>query len=331
MFIKENFARGDLPSRRSLQSLVEDIFDEEVRKLSPGETFKASHYGQGSEFDIRSSPLSIIYAALELRFNLIRAVTPEYSAYKFEATPKYLPRLKSRNTDEARAILRHAVKARKFFSINPTAVAQSEGLNRTDLIRLLNELNDTDAIRLTATGVEHKYRILTRPPQKNSELRELADKVYADLQSREKQALGRIKQVVDIMTASKCLARSITEHFGASLPDSKQSCGHCTFCINKKPSTLAPAVHKQVDKSQVQRVLSTTDVRDDPRFLARVAFGMKSPRVTKLKLDKTPVFMSMIGQDFDVGWHPFSFNMTYTNNFRSVGFGIIQEGLWGRG
>lgn len=298
--IKENFARGDLPSRRSLQALVEDIFDEEVRKMKPGDTFKASHYAQGSEFDIRGSPLGVIYAALELRFNLIRAITPEYSSYKFDASPSYYPRLKSKGTKEAEAILKHAKKAKKWYSIDPNAVALSEGLRRTDLILILNELNDAGTISLAVSGVEHKYRVLTKLPQTTKEVGNLTDKLYADLRFREKQALERIEKIVDFITAPKCLARSIAEHFGTTLPNNKQNCGHCTFCIDGTPAERPPRYKAYVSKVQIENVLNVTDVRDDPRFLARVAFGIKSPRVGKLKLDKTGVFMSMVDQDFDV-------------------------------
>lgn len=299
-WIKENFARGDLPSRRSLQSFIEDLFDDDVRKLRIGETFKASHYTQGSEFDIRMNPLSIIYAALELRFGLIRAITPEYSSYKFEATPSYYPRLQSKGSREAKAVLKHATKARKYHTIDLSAVSKTEGLRRTDLVQLLNHLNDTGAIKLTVSGVEHKYRILKKLPQTSSELKKLTDELYTDLKMREKQGLDRVHQMVAFITAPKCLAYAIAEHFGTSLPDGKQECGHCTFCLDGKPTELPPAVARQVDKTRIQKILSTVKERDDPRFLARVAFGIKSPRVSKLKLDKTPVFMSMVDQDFDV-------------------------------
>jgi hypothetical protein len=50
----------------------------------------------------------------------------------------------------------------------------------------------------------------------------------------------------------------------------------------------------------IKKVLKQCSVRDDPRFLARVAFGLKSPRVTQLKLDKDDVFGSLADHDFEV-------------------------------
>ncbi|KIL86966.1 hypothetical protein FAVG1_09519 [Fusarium avenaceum] len=298
-WIRENFARGDLPSRSSLRNLLKDIFDDDVVKLSPGETFKVSHYGQSSQFDIRVSPLSVIYAALELRFNLIRATTPEYSSYKFEATSSYYPRLKGINTPESKAILQYAKKAKKYHSFDPTQVANTEGLRRTELISLLNDLNNNGVIVLTVGGVEQKYKVLAKLPKSDAAIDDLTDKLYEDLKRREKQALERLRDVVNLVTASKCFGLAIAQHFGMDLPDKKDKCGHCTFCLTGAPVELPPSSPKKVDKAAINKVLQVTDVRDDARFLARIAFGIKSPRVGKLKLDKTAAFMSMADQDFD--------------------------------
>lgn len=78
-YIRENFARGDLPSRSSLRGFLNDIFSGENTALPVGAAFKVNMGMQSNEFDIRRTPLTIIYAALELRFGLLRAITPEVS------------------------------------------------------------------------------------------------------------------------------------------------------------------------------------------------------------------------------------------------------------
>ncbi|KAN0083161.1 hypothetical protein V8E54_002249 [Elaphomyces granulatus] len=47
-------------------------------------------------------------------------------------------------------------------------------------------------------------------------------------------------------------------------------------------------------------VLTACSVRDDPRFLARIAFGIVSPRVMPMRLGRDPVFGSMNVCDFMV-------------------------------
>ncbi|KAF5670007.1 ATP-dependent DNA helicase Q-like 3 [Fusarium heterosporum] len=322
-WIRENFARGDLPSRSSLRDLLKDIFDDDVVKLPKGDTFKVSHYGQSTKFDIRISPLSVIYAALELRFNLIRATTPEYSSYKFEATQSYYPRLKAINSPESKAILKHAKKAKKYHSVDPTEVANTEGLRRTDLVNLLNDLNNNGAIVLTVGGVEQKYKVLDKLPKTDAAIDDLTDKLHEDLKRREKQALDRLNDIVNLVTAPKCFGLAVAQHFGMDLPEKKDKCGHCTFCYTGAPVELPPSPPKKVDKAAINKVLQTTDIRDDARFLARIAFGIKSPRVGKLKLDKTPAFMSMADQDFDVA-HTFA-----TLNCRAVALAdVLINASW---
>ena len=84
------------------------------------------------------------------------------------------------------------------------------------------------------------------------------------------------------------------------LPGGKKQCDHCTFCITGKQIILPPRPTETVNMAKIKAVLAACDVRDDPRFLARVAFGIKSPRVAKLKLDKDPVFMSLADHSFEV-------------------------------
>jgi hypothetical protein len=299
-YIRENFARGDLPSRKSLRALLKDIFNEDTASLPLDAVIKVSHYAQSKAFDIRLEPLSIIYAALELHFGLIRAITPEYSQYSFEATPKYYTILRADKSKEGKAIFSNAVKRAKYYYMDVTVVAQALGLLRMDLVKKLKELDENECIKLKASGIEHRYRILSQLPSTDDAIDELVEKLYADLEFREEEAMRRIKEVADFITGAKCFALALTEHFGMGLPDGKLKCGHCTFCITRKRIVLPPTLPKPVDIAGINEILRVCNVRDDPRFLARVAFGIRSPRVTQLKLDKSPVFRSLADHNFKV-------------------------------
>lgn len=123
---------------------------------------------------------------------------------------------------------------------------------------------------------------------------------YKDLEVREKQALARMRSVNELITGRACLARTLAEHFGDSLPDKKQECGHCTWCETKSPVQLVSPPKRSWDSAAFSKILQACSARDDPRFLARVAFGIQSPRVTKEKLNKDKVFGSMEDHDFMV-------------------------------
>lgn len=298
-YLRENFARGDLPSKASLRSLLKDIFDRDVVNLAVGEAFKRSQHEQSRAFDIRPSPLNVIYATLELRFGLIRAITPEYSEYKFAASPTYFPVLKRDTSAEGKAIFRSAKKAQKWYHVDPTGIAASTGLHRTNLVRRLQQLHDQGALELRAGGVEPRYRVLKPLPKTDKDIEKLVDQVYEDLETKEQDGLRRMRQVVNLITGSKCFAAALASYFGMELPDKNEKCGHCTFCLTGKRVILPARPKEVVNIGKIKAVLKACNVRDDPRFLARVAFGIKSPRVTQMKLDKSPVFMSLADHSFE--------------------------------
>jgi hypothetical protein len=300
-YLRENFARGDLPSRQSLRGLLKDVFSREVTQAPEGDVLKLGHYELSREYDIRASPLSILFATLELRFGLLRAITPEYTTYQFEDMGTYYHIAKADASREGKSIFSNAKKAKKYYNFDLNAAINGTALLRGDMIRKLNDWHDRGVLTLKASGVQNRYRILKKLPTEDSELDELTDKLYVDMEAREKDALERTQQVAGLITGSKCFAVALTEHFGMDLPDGKKTCGHCTYCMTKKPVVLPPKPKPPVNVTGIERILKACDIRDDPRFLARVAFGIKSPRVTQLKLDKSPVFGSLEDHDFSVG------------------------------
>ncbi|KAI1171120.1 ATP-dependent DNA helicase recQ [Nemania sp. FL0916] len=300
-WLRENFVRGDLPSRQSLQRLLEDVLlNQPTVKLPDGsEVIKLSQLALGKEHDVRASPLSIILATIELRFGLIRAITPEYSAYQFEAGNGYDTRIKSDKSPAAKAIASRSKKAKKWYSIDVSAVAKDTGLLRADMVRKLNELNDYGILRLKASGVVNRYKILKKLPSTPEEIGEITDKLHAEMEDRETDAMKRFQAVCDLLTDNKCFAAALTEYFGMQLPNGKAKCGHCTYCLTGKRVVLPPKPKVPINVSGILEILDACDVRDDPRFLARVAFGIKSPRVTQLKLDKKKAFGSLEDHDFE--------------------------------
>ncbi|KAI0168926.1 ATP-dependent DNA helicase [Hypoxylon sp. FL1284] len=298
-YLRENFARGDLPSRQSLRRLLEDVFRREPAQTPEGQVIKLNQTALGRAYDFRASPLAILLATLELRFGLIRAITPEYSSYQYEATSTYNYVVKGDRSREGKAVTASAKKAVKWYTVDVNAAAQSAGLLRADLIRKLNEYNDRGAILLKASGVENRYKVLKALPSTAEGIDEIADKLYADMEARERDALGRTHEVADLITGDKCFALALAQHFGMGLPDGKEKCGHCTHCLTGARVLLPPKPKPAVDLAGIKKILAACPVRDDPRFLARVAFGIKSPRVFELKLHTKNVFGSLENHDFD--------------------------------
>lgn len=313
-YIRENFARGDLPSYEPFRQLIGDIFNDEVTSLKVGAEFKKDTNAQMKQFDIRQSPLSVIYATLELHHGLIRAITPEYSQYSFEITGAYymlMYNMAAEDRPEAKAILDNSEKKTKYTYVDVNAIVRKTGYLRANIIQILDHLDRDNIIKLTTKGVVPKFRVLAADlPSTPDELDALAKTMYAGLEQKERDALARAREVVDLITGEACFALALARHFGMGLPGGKEKCGHCTFCLSggKRVARLK-GEKAPLDREGIREVLAECPVRDDPRFLARVAFGIMSPRVRELKMHLTPAWESMQDQDFDVGGPPCAFVM----------------------
>ena len=300
LHLREIFARGELPSRQSVRSLLESIFDSTNARLAIGEKFEASHHDQQNQFDIRPTTLSNIYAQLELRFGLLRATTPIYTKYSFTGSAAYASGLKSDRSAAAAAIMAFAHQAKKLYHLDVHAAAMSKSIPRTDIIRKLTAWNDSEIIELKVAGILNVYRVLRKLPSTQVEIDAMVQDLYSQMQAREQQALDRAEEVLDLVRGNTCFSRSLAKHFGDDLPDGRTKCGHCTWCYTNRPLVLHPPFEVPFDYHSFDEILFRVPDRDDPRLLARIAFGITSPRVAKMKLYKDPLFGSMASHDFMV-------------------------------
>jgi len=301
LHLKESHARSDLPSKESVRALLRDIFDAESAQLKPGESIERKLFHQSKEFDIRSTTLGTIYAQLELRFNLIRASTPRYEGYSYTIhTPAIIQRDQTR---QATAIRTASKTAKKWTSIDVDAAAREAKLTRFDIISKLSEWGASGAIELKTSGVISVYKVLQALPSTPGEVDTIVDALYIELEGREKQELDRVQDVINLVTGCRCFAQSLVSHFGDVLPGGKAECGHCTWCETHEEVQLSTPKEVPWDEKRFRAVLEAVDARDDARFLARVAFGITSPRVSALKLGMAGsggVFGSMADHEFAV-------------------------------
>lgn len=70
------------------------------------------------------------------------------------------------------------------------------------------------------------------------------------------------------------------------------------FCKGEQSVAFAPKTDAPFSDKQVRFVLAVCGVRDDPRLLARLAFGVTSPRLTQLGLSKHDAFGCCDSADF---------------------------------
>jgi hypothetical protein len=300
LHLREMFARGDLPSKNSVENLLHEIFDPETVNMSVGEEFRCNHYSQERDFDIRSTTLKNIYAQLELSHGLVRATTPVYTKYTFKESPAYARAIASDNSPAGEAIRKFATKKTKLYSIDIDQAAALTNTPRNEIVRVLNALSETNVIELKPAGVWNVYRITKPLPKTKAEIKKLVDSIYAVMETREDESLKRTDEMLNLITGEACFAGALAQHFGDSLPGGKQECGQCTWCLTHRAIVQQAPPPVPFNAKAFNAILEAVPFRDDARLLARLAFGIASPRLTGLKMTRHALFGSMEDHAFMV-------------------------------
>lgn len=224
----------------------------------------------------------------------MRATTPKYTKYSYKA-------IRSVNGDKSPAgvaVRNAATLAKTLTHVDIDGAVRKSGIQRADLIAKLHDWNDERLIDLQPSMMVNLFRVQKKWPPTANEVESVVNALYKDLEIREQQTLDRAKSVRDLITREACFAHGLAKHFGDNLPNNALECGHCTWCETHKAVELTKPPVQPWNSKAFSSVLEAVPERDDARFLARVAFGIGSPRVTASKLTRHPVFGSMADHNF---------------------------------
>jgi len=251
--------------------------------------------------------LDNLNAQLELRFELIRAVTPKYSSYKYAKSASFDAATSDRS-NVTKALKAVGKTAKKWTTVDVDSAASVGGFERGAAVKKLQEWHDCGAIELQPSGVVNRFRILKDFPKDEKAKDCIIGTLYERVKERESDDMARVQQVINLITASSCISRGLAQHFGDEESVPEAGCGNCSYCESKRSIQFSRDKQEKrtgrIDYTKFQAVLAATSIRDDPRFLARVAFGIGSPRVTMEKLGKHVVFGSLEDCDFEVSGIP---------------------------
>lgn len=295
-YLRNIFTYGDRPSERSLRLLLEDICSPARAQLQIGDTFTLSMITQSREVDIKPTILGILYAQMELHFKLFRAAGTLYNKYKYLIKDSNI--VLNDASPAACAIIKASVKSSKWTYVALEELANSTGIARTDFVRTMDDWNERGAIQLEKEGVQNIFRLERALPSSPQEIADIIRQLDESMAATEQQNLARTKSLLELITNKRCFARAIASYFGEASGGMSEECGHCTWCETHAQVVLPNEPPQPPDPAKVKELLDKVTVRDDPRFLAKVAFGIKSPRITALKVLQTGVFESMNVCDF---------------------------------
>ncbi|KAA8574217.1 hypothetical protein EYC84_005726 [Monilinia fructicola] len=81
------------------------------------------------------------------------------------------------------------------------------------------------------------------------------------MKNREEQALERTEKVLDLITGSACFSKKLAEHFGDQLPDGKDECGHCQWCLTHEPVKIQQPPPVPFDQVAFDGILDMVSAR----------------------------------------------------------------------
>ncbi|KZW02464.1 ATP-dependent DNA helicase [Exidia glandulosa HHB12029] len=299
--ILENFARGNTPSKDSVREMVKHTCIQAIAQgVKKNDVLEIKAWHLGRDLDIRDVTLGLLYAQLELRqeFGYLRAVTPRYAEYEYTADPTLYSKARADTSPPAKAIFMHAQlnKTRTKYTIDVTEAAAAPGFNvsRDNVVMKLNEWHDAGWIVMKASQRLNRYRLLRDLPTDDDEINRIADVMFDEMVKRENAEVARMERVFEWAAAGTCLPRSLTEYFGDAW-EAGEDCGVCTVCRNGGAAAVTYAYTPPPFNERLFRAVldAVGPIRNDARFLTRVAFGITSPRVTAEKLSKHAAFGSM--------------------------------------
>ena len=293
--VLENFAYGDTPSRHGVAALVDHLFSdpqEEVLDLSLSEF--AFHC------DIRPLVVRTLLTYLELD-GYLEGGTPFYADYRFKplkSSKEILASFDPERREFLAAIFRASEPAKVWFTIDVARLAAKLGCPRERIIGALDHLAENDLLELKVAGVRNRYRRLRGVEDQNA----LTETLHERMLEREERELARLQEVLEWACEESCQSSALGAHFGEPL---NEPCGHCSACQGERPAPTFPestsptvdeALWQQAQEVQRQHV----DVLGDPRALARWLCGVSSPKLTRARLTRHPLFGAMESVPFGV-------------------------------
>jgi hypothetical protein len=202
---------------------------------------------------------------------------------------------------EANAIKSYSKLKAKLTHLDVEMASRLAGVHREKIVRKLQEWDNRGIIILKTSGLSHIYRVESKLPSTEKERQDVLDEVYEEMENRELQDLERADQVMKLVTQASCISRGLSEYFGDTTIGFDE-CKHCTWCLTHQQVVGHPPAPIPPSVLGIPKVITACGIMDDPRLLAKVAFGIRSPRITTLKLADKAVFgeLGEAGHGFSV-------------------------------
>lgn len=279
LHVLENFVYGDTPEPHAIQALLQEIVSNTIN----GE-WETQAYGLSQATNIRPLPLKTLLVQMELA----GAIVPRYSYYS-DVKLKW-----NQSLEQIRAVLPAEHQAvfsqvaqhtlfKKIWGVPDFERLHQQGLERGQVLSLLEQLADRDLITLETKGLTEVYGVRTEllTPA-------LADDLQNYVTQKETSEIERIATMIRFFELDRCLNHNLARYFGDT--NAPAQCGHCSVCRGNVLSLVKNENYQVIDslasdmqtaKLWLLQKLSQQQVT--PVLLARFMAGLTQPVFARLK------------------------------------------------
>lgn len=301
-FRERNRAWGIQPSFAAIKALTNELFHHTRVRFPAGLHSLVLGRRLVLNFDLYDEDHSFAYWLLESSIGFIKMLGRQYASCEFEVVPGHDSALIGDTTPTGLTIIKHSVQLQETgrFRLDILHAASHEGLAHfVELTAKMNSLESIGHIKIYPRRSLLIFR-LDQVPEAGAETELVARWLHKQLLERHEAKAREKRQVRDVLFGKSCISAAIASHFGAQLPLGKVRCGRCSFCLDGKRAETRRFAPREVNLDKINAVLAETRDRKDPRFLARIAIGLHSPRVKNEGLHLNPTFGSMSACRFEV-------------------------------
>jgi len=283
----ENFIFGDTPERDSVARLVATM-------LESDDEIAVSQYSLSNSIDMRPLVMRTLITYLEID-GWIQETTPIYSQYQFiplQSSEQMLSNFDEQRRGFLNTVFKQVTKSRKWCTVDIDQAAREAGCDRMRVVKAFDYLAEQGMIELKPSGLVHRYRRLKQADNPAAVIDDLCDR----MQRREQRDLERLGDVIDQATGEGCQVSRLGDYFGEPL---RSSCGHCSRCLEETTSSVE-VTRPQLEMTdtlwdQAKQLRDRhPDILDSPSRLARLLCGISSPKLTRAKLTKEPLFGAFV-------------------------------------
>lgn len=292
--------RSRMASRRDIRTLLGEIF----HGASIDSTVLLNIPGLASQLDVDSEFTDEATRMLQDHLGLIKLGDNEFSGCQYRYIRGGDSGLVNSPSVIDKAIAAHSTNVGRLYDLDLLGAGMhSTGLDYLQVAFRLRQLAESGHITLSPRNWVRSARIVQNPSSEcgSDSIEATTELIYKDMHRRSEAWMLARRQVVELFTEDRCTTVGIAEYFGTELPGGRTRCERCSWCLTGRPLELN--FHQrddEIDTRKVRAVLEAVQDRDHPRFLARVAAGIMSPRVRQRNLQKSPVFRSLRHMNFDV-------------------------------